>query len=228
MVENIITNLTNKEIAVIKAVDELGNASVIQIAQKADIKRTTIYNFVDKLVDSGLLGVKIVNGAKRYYEPNKNLSLIETEKTGETKKANRSCVLVNIQAIKREINKTLKEEKVDFIFALPEINDLLGELFIRKYVHKATKKEANFRIMWSLPNISDKKNINHQKLMTYGRILNKTNHNLFIKSSLIVTKGYTIFVSPTEGGVGYKINDSALSASIKLMFDSFWYNAREI
>jgi len=58
--------LTEKESLVYLAVLELGNASVIDIAERAGIKRTSIYNFVDHLVGLGIIRQSLKDGHKRY------------------------------------------------------------------------------------------------------------------------------------------------------------------
>lgn len=228
MVDNVITNLTNKELAVIKAVDELGFGSVIQIAKKAGIKRTTVYNFADKLVDAGLLGVDIVNGSKRYFAPNDTLSVLEVKETGEAKKRDNLIVLVNAQAIKREINKTLNSNHTDWLVGPPSSANLLGKKYIESYIAKAIKNNLNLRTLLSPQTEPNHKFRREEEAKESGRILWRTHKNLPISATIIIDEKSTIFVSPDKGGVGYKIVDAELAKSIRIMFDGLWKYANSI
>lgn len=228
MVENVITNLTDKELAVIKAVDELGFGSVIQIAKKAGIKRTTVYNFANKLVDARLLGVDIVNGSRRYFAPNNTLSVLEVKETGEAPKRDNLIVLVNAHAIKREINKTLKSKRVDWLIGSPASTDLLGKHYIEAYISKAMNCDLNLRTLRSPLTEPNHKFGSEEVAIESGRILRRTHENLPISTTIIIDEKCTIFVSPVKGGVGYKIVDVELAKSMKLMFDDLWKYSKVI
>lgn len=58
--------LTEKEARVYLATLELGSASVADIAARASIKRTSVYNFIDHLVGMGIIRQTVKNNRKEY------------------------------------------------------------------------------------------------------------------------------------------------------------------
>lgn len=60
--------LSEKEAGTYIASLELGQATIVEIAKKSGLNRTTIYNFIDNLVNRGLLGATI-QGKKKLYTP---------------------------------------------------------------------------------------------------------------------------------------------------------------
>lgn len=67
-IENILENIgfSRKKSQVYLAILELGTASVIEIAKKSNLKRTTVYNILPELMTEGLVK-KGINKGKRYF-----------------------------------------------------------------------------------------------------------------------------------------------------------------
>jgi len=61
------TGLSDKEIQIYLTLLQLGEGSVIDIARKAGLKRTTVYNMLPTLVESGLINVTVKNKRKRFF-----------------------------------------------------------------------------------------------------------------------------------------------------------------
>ena|SRR3989338_984581 len=61
------------------AILELGEASVIEIAQKAGLKRTTVYNILPDLLHRGLIKVTIKKGRRLFLIENVNPLKAELE-----------------------------------------------------------------------------------------------------------------------------------------------------
>lgn len=73
--------LSLKEIAVYLASLELGESTVIDIAKKSDVNRTTIYPIIDSLKEKGLLSL-VQKGKKQYFyaeSPNKIRSFVDSK-----------------------------------------------------------------------------------------------------------------------------------------------------
>jgi sugar-specific transcriptional regulator TrmB len=58
---------SNKKASVFLALLQLGETNVIEIAQKAKLKRTTVYNILPELIDEGLVAVSNNKSHKRYF-----------------------------------------------------------------------------------------------------------------------------------------------------------------
>ncbi|MEZ4754984.1 MAG: helix-turn-helix domain-containing protein [Bdellovibrionota bacterium] len=71
--------LTDKESAVYLALLESGRSTVKPIADKAGVKRTSVYNFIDHLVELGVVNKSIIRGRK-YFEAVEPENLLEIAK----------------------------------------------------------------------------------------------------------------------------------------------------
>ena len=58
---------SEKKARVFLALLLLGETNVIEIAQKAKLKRTTVYNILPELIDEGLVAITNIGGHKRYF-----------------------------------------------------------------------------------------------------------------------------------------------------------------
>src|SRR3989344_1460087 len=71
--------LSTKAAKIYLASLELGEASVQQLAQKAKIKRTTLYYILEDLVEAGVL-ISSKTGKKIYYVPEQPATLLKNAK----------------------------------------------------------------------------------------------------------------------------------------------------
>lgn len=71
--------LSEKEAKVYMAVLELGSSTVKPISLRSGVKRTSVYNFIDELVDRGLISVTLKRG-RHYYQAQSPDRLIEIER----------------------------------------------------------------------------------------------------------------------------------------------------
>src|SRR3989338_2110583 len=80
--------LTNKEARVYETILQLGEGTIQPIARRSNIRRTSIYYFIDHLVELGLIDAVKVRGRMHYkaLPPQKLLSL-QLERTDEIREA---------------------------------------------------------------------------------------------------------------------------------------------
>lgn len=100
--------LADKEAAVYLALLQVDNASVLDIAKKTKINRTTIYFVIESLIKKGLVS-EVQQGKKTYYaaEPPERLeTYIERQKTVLDEHSRRlKDMLPEIKAIQRELGE---------------------------------------------------------------------------------------------------------------------------
>lgn len=90
-----IAGLDEKEAAIYVALLELGEGSVAEIAQKAGLKRTTVYNLVPDLIETSLIQTLLKKGKRKYFV--EDVRTLETNlKEKETRLAQ---VLPELQAM---------------------------------------------------------------------------------------------------------------------------------
>lgn len=71
--------LSEKEAKTYLAILELGSETITPIADRSGIKRTSIYNFIDNLVEMGLITQSIIRG-RMYYQALSPERLVELQK----------------------------------------------------------------------------------------------------------------------------------------------------
>jgi sugar-specific transcriptional regulator TrmB len=83
LIAQIESNLgfSEKKAQIFLALLQLGETNVVEIAQKAKLKRTTVYNILPELVDEGLVAVTSTDGHKRYFvtDPRIILKILESK-----------------------------------------------------------------------------------------------------------------------------------------------------
>ena len=83
LIKQIENNLgfSEKKAHVFLALLQLGETNVSEIAQKAKLKRTTVYNILPELIDEGLVAGTKIKGSKRYFvtDPRIIIKLLENK-----------------------------------------------------------------------------------------------------------------------------------------------------
>lgn len=205
MTQNIITNLSDKELKIIHSLDEFGNMSVLELAKATGIKRTTIYNFIEQLVDSGLISMQIINGARRYYPINKELSLLQASPSGNGCKTQNLQLLISAQAIKNEIKKNLKAGNTTWFLGSKNTTDVIGIKYIEKCLESAQDDNNKINII-----IAFEDSVLINRLSRFSKHIKKSTLPYEIKSVFIFGAS-TIIFSSDKGGVGYTLKDKELS-----------------
>jgi sugar-specific transcriptional regulator TrmB len=72
--------LSEQEASAYLAILELGTSSIKPIADKSGLKRTSIYNFIDRLISLGLISRTIIRG-RNYYTASSPEKLLEIERS---------------------------------------------------------------------------------------------------------------------------------------------------
>lgn len=97
--------LTDKESLVYLALLQVDNSSVVDIAKKTDIKRTTVYVVIDTLAKKGLVSETTVNGKTQYQaeSPESLQTYIERQKLVLDERGRRlNEIIPQIKSIQRE------------------------------------------------------------------------------------------------------------------------------
>lgn len=217
MSENIITNLSDKELAVIQAVDKLGSATIIQIAKEAGIKRTTVYNFIDDLVDCNLLSLRIVDGVRHYNSVQESVSMLNATPAGFKDKCYSMQLLSSALAIRNEFQSFLKGPHFSLFIGSNESYELLGDKFISQYLKKACQAPTNAHIMFQ-SNIS----YLHQNNYENSGIIKRAYDNLPTKNLFIVSCNRVLFSLPEHKETAYVVQDQELVNFFNFGFYRIW------
>ena len=219
---NIITNLSDKEIATLKAVDALGSAPVSKIAKKAGLARTTVYNFIDKLADTGLIAMNEVDGIRLYYNPNESLSLLEATRAGLSDKYHSLKLATTKEAIRRSMSQVFRSHssEIKMFVDTSVASKVLGKRFFNDFLSKAISTSKQFRVI-----ITSQKSahtaIDDELNGAYGSFL-VARTPLSLDNIVLISDSTLIFISAQSGGLSYTMSDKSMAASFGLLFNNLW------
>lgn len=124
--------LSDQESRAYLAILELGTSTIKPIADKSGLKRTSIYNFIDKLISLGLISRAVMKG-RNYYTAQSPEKLLEIQK-----------------ARLKEV-----EEHIQFFYSLyhqspnkPRLNYVQGSSQIAELVREETKCKKLALYIW--------------------------------------------------------------------------------
>ncbi len=217
MSENIITNLSDKELAVVQAVDTLGSATIIQIAKEASLKRTTVYNFIDRLVDCNLLSLRIVDGVRHYNSLQQSITMLNAVPSGYKDKYYSIQLCSSAKAIQNEFQSFIKGPHFSLYIGANESYQLLGDKFISQYLKKASQAPTNAHIMYH----SSISHLHHDNFENSG-IIKRAYDNLPTKNLFIVSCNRVLFSLAEHQETAYVVQDQQLVNFFNFGFYRIW------
>ncbi len=110
----------------------IGEASVKDIAKFSRIKRTSVYNFIEDMIEKGLI-YEIKHDKKVYY------AAISIKEILNNYKKNVADLENKIELIEEEVTKNTKKQKIDFLHGPSGFKEVWSKIF------KSSDKE--YRIM---------------------------------------------------------------------------------
>jgi len=132
--------LTTKAAKIYLAALELGEASVLELAQRSRIKRTTLYYILDELVEAGVL-IATKTGKKINYVPEQPATLLKNTKE---------------KVLSFEESLALLEDKAAHMNRKPRVYFLYGSAGFRQVWDMIlSTKEKEFRIITEGENFLD-------------------------------------------------------------------------
>lgn len=158
LIDNLVQlGLSEKESRVYLAALELGPTTILELAKKTSVKRSTIYEFINNLIDKELLA-ESVRGKKKIFipsDPRKFESLVEKQKSllkeilpellsinQLTATKPKTQIYEGITGVKKALNDTLTTNQP--IFAFCSMNNISGEVLdylSSRYRQKRIKKK---------------------------------------------------------------------------------------
>ena len=217
---------------------ELGAGSVSQLAKKAGLKRTTVYDILDGLMQKGLV-IQTKKGKKRLFYAEEPQFL---EKLIESKKAVFKDVLPFLESIHntagtkpkirfyegKEGLKEIYRDTLDYkgellAFVTENILSYLGEDFADEYIKKRKKSKITVRAIG--PDTDDvikyKKNDKGEFRQT--RLVPKEKFPFSIEMNIY---GNKIMFASFREQMGIIIESSEITKNMKFLFELAWSGAK--
>ncbi|KKP69120.1 MAG: Transcriptional regulator, TrmB [Candidatus Moranbacteria bacterium GW2011_GWE1_35_17] len=235
-------DLVGKKADVYLAVLELGSGSVIEIAKKAEIKRTTVYDILLDLEKIGLI-YQTTKGAKRLFvaeDPEKLRDQLEEKEKMLSEMLPQLRSLYNVKGIKPKIRfyegkeglrqvyaDTLNYEGEILAFASDDVVKTLGMEWANDYLEKRIKKEIRVRIIIPETDLIEKEfNPKDQKQLRSSKLVNPKKYPFSIEINIYGHQKVALMSSKEETGI--IIEGAEIYNTMKLIFELLWDNLPEI
>lgn len=220
-----ITNLRENEIKVIKTIAEIKRGSILDISKTSGIARTTIYNFIDRLVKEGFLNKEIINGRARYSvgELAKETRIVAISKKKESVK--NYSFISNKRELKKMILDTLiknQNKKVDWIIDSKTSTEILGNRFFERYVEISKEKNIFVRVLRSPLSRGAHKYHSAEAIMKNNRIVRLGQKTVPFHGTVAIWGSSVLVVSNKSNGVGYFIEDDLVADTFRSLFLGLW------
>jgi len=245
-----IFNLRDIEIEVYKILLENGQLGATEVAKKASISRTSVYDLLDKLIEVGLVSETQKMGQKFFtIQPPEKLKLLIEEKEAEINQAkkltddladyfykNKKSVKPKLQLFdgKQELQQMMKDLllyrdiTVYAFWPVEVITKLLTPEFMTEFHKKRTERNISLKVIWPAKQLS--------KIKKHAFLKDKTQKRQakIAPANIDFSLGYTIygntvrFISSSRENFGFLVESRELADTMKAQFEFIWQKSRKI
>jgi sugar-specific transcriptional regulator TrmB len=235
-------DLVGKKADVYLAVLELGSGTVIEIARKSEVKRTTVYDILLDLEKSGLI-YQTSKGSKRLFvaeDPEKLKKKLEERERMLNEMLPQLRSLYNIKGIKPKIKfyegkEGLRQVYADTLnyggeilaFASEDVVKTLGMEWANDYLAKRVKKEIRVRIIIPKTEIIEKEfNPKDQKQLRSSKLVNPKKYPFSVEINIYGHQKVALMSAREE--IGIIIEGKEIYNTLKFIFELLWDNLPEV
>ncbi len=235
-------DLLGKKADVYLASLELGSATVIEIAKKAGIKRTTAYDILMDLAQKGLIS-ETSKGKKRLFvgeDPEKIKKDLQRKESliSEILPMLKSVYNVRgvkprirfyegIEGLKETYNDTLNYTGEMLMFASEDVVKILGMDWANDYMAKRTKKNLRVRaIMPSSETLVKDIVPRDQEVVRTSKLIDPKKYPFSMEINIYGHSKVSLMSSKEQ--LGITIESTEIYNTMKLIFELIWDNLPEI
>ena len=235
-------DIAGKKADVYLACLELGSASVIEIAKKANIKRTTAYDILLDLEQKGLVS-KTSKGKKRLFvgeDPEKIKKDLESKERMFSEILPMLKSVYNVRGVKPRIrfyegveglketyNDTLKYTGEMLAFASEDVVKILGNDWAYDYIKKRVKNQLHVRaIMPASEIISKDYYAKDQEHLRTSKLIDPKKYPFSMEINIYGHSKVSLMSSKEQ--LGLVIESTEIYNTMKLIFELIWDNLPEI
>lgn len=232
--------LSDKEAKTYLAILELGASTIKPIALRAGLHRTSVYNFIDHLVELGLITQAEVRGRMHYKaNPPEKLVEIQKERTRLLEKSLPQFLSVyndksakpkisyfegseQIKNIGREVLKCKTE--VLYFWAGPELTDITGgEAFWNKINDDRVSRHISVRLVrFEGIDALYEKSASGPENLRQTRFAPQNLEKIVEHGLAIYDTGKVGIFGSREEGYGILIESAAYAKTMKMLFELMW------
>ena len=235
--------LDNKEARIYLAALELGPATIQNIADKSSIKRTTVYQILDKLKEQGLVSETTDKKRKLIVAADP----VNLKRNIKTKEQLLNNILPNLQALSnlnpikpkitfykgiegyREIYlDTLKAKTKTALWISPfEIQqETIGEEFLNDYIDKRVKNKIWIKLIQKISADTPARFFDprlHEKQFKQVRFLTEATS---VPNVIVVYDNKVAIMSTKKEGFGFVVESKDYAESMKIFHKLLWETSR--
>ncbi|MFH1781622.1 MAG: helix-turn-helix domain-containing protein [Patescibacteria group bacterium] len=236
---------SDKESRIYLACLEMGAGSVQEIATKAKVKRTTVYNFVDKLVELGLVSQtqsgkklfyvaespEILEGIQRKNQEALKESLPQLKKIFEAEKFSTSFKYYRgREGMKRIWLDALEARNKELFWTIAHEAStvVLGKQFMEHYIERAHRAGIRSKILRN----HGQKNLHRYYPPETLRATNREGRELPIgiklSNSLLIYDNIVASFAPIEENYSFVIESKSYADTMRVFYNSLWEKAKPI
>jgi HTH-type transcriptional regulator, sugar sensing transcriptional regulator len=235
-------DLVGRKADVYLAVLELGSGTVIEIAKKSEVKRTTVYDILLDLEKNGLI-YQTTKESKRLFvaeDPEKLKKKLEEKERMLDEMLPQLRSFYNIKGIKPKIRfyegkEGLRQVYADTLnyngeilaFASDDVVKVLGMDWANDYLAKRVKKEICVRIILPKTDMIEKDfNPLDQKHLRTSKLVSAKKYPFSIEINIYGHQKVALMSSREEMGI--IIEGAELFNTLKLVFELLWDTLPEV
>lgn len=240
-VENTLETIgfSKKKAKIYLAVLELGEASVIEIGKKAELKRTTVYNILPELITEGLVK-KSAKGKKKFFFIEDPVSLktnLEEKMNAFEKSLPELKAMQTIIPYKPRITfyeglngaKDLYRDTLDSLLpgdtilsftGLTDFYELIPKDFSQWYIKERVKRKIRIKIITQKSKAADEWQKNAARELREIKIVNNSNFKFDGDTEIYGNK--IALISYKENFMGVIIESKEISQMQRTAFDIMW------
>lgn len=230
---------SNKEAQIYVAILKLGLASASEIAKKAKLKRTTVYNFLPDLVQKGFIKSSKKNRKRLYYiEDTRHLLIpLEEEKTQWSRLVQQLESIHNvipdrpkirffegengvIQFFQETLERTPPGEPIYELIGPKAFYSKLPRNFAARYVPERLKRKIPIKIIATKSSAAESLANMAEKELRQIKLIEQSDFD-----GAIITYGNNVgLISLTDTFIGVTIENKAIADIQKASFQMLWNN----
>ncbi len=233
--------LNEKQAKIYLAALELGETTVKEIAKKAGIKRTTIYDLLDELLTSGLLKQTIRETRKKFIaaSPAELQLIIQKREALLSQIMPALSSISNVDKVRPKIRfhegreglleiyaDTLKHSGEILAFASADVLNL-GKGWVENYIQQRVRKKIYYKGILSISSAIEKEFVSQdQAQMRSSKVIDSQKYP-FSNEIMIYGHQKIAIISPKDS-IGVLIESAEIHRTQKSIFELLWDNLPEV
>lgn len=234
--------LSEKEAQFYMALLEVGASTILPVAKKAKLKRTSVYNFVDKLMELGLVSTFVKNNRHYYKAEHPDVlnmimdtrreqitqalpALIRAFESGDSKPCLKT--FYGVAGVKQVTDRLLRCKKKE-VKAIVHLDSLFAVLDLDYWTALADKMIAQGIMIKTLRHQNQKERIPQYKFMHRSEYKDTTivpryiPEHIHIPNSIFLYDDKVVVLSPENEQWAMELRSQSFSTSLRVFHQMLW------